>query len=158
MAERKQYIKAGLATASGLILLGVLAFETGLWRTQKAQSPHYRADACMVCHTAEDTSTLKADELALCTSCHEREGDVIVPNSEGESITVDLGLSHPFGVPVTASNAPATLPLNNGAITCQTCHDVHLSNVESHMLRLYGAQANGLPDWTPLCHDCHPGY
>jgi len=157
--ETKLYVKTGLATAGGLILLGLLAYNTGLWQAQKAESPHYRADACTVCHvSSEGGQDLKAEELVLCTSCHEREGRVTVArNAEGYEISINLGLSHPWGLePVRG--IPATLPLKAGRITCQTCHDVHLTNHESHMLRLYTAGVGQDADFTVLCQDCHPTY
>ena len=174
MPEKKKYKKGIAITATLAILIGA-GFSTYLWNARKEQSPHYVDAACAVCHiyfSATCTSAdcfqchppdvldvwaqLKASELDLCTSCHEREGGVEVLNAEGVLVSVDLGNSHPFGLVPSDKSSPATLPLNAGVVTCQTCHDVHLTNDESHMLRIYNPAA--IADFTPLCLDCHQGY
>jgi predicted CXXCH cytochrome family protein len=171
MPETKKYKKGIAITATLAILIGA-GFSAYMWNARKTISPHYVDSACAVCHTyfsvtcveadcfschppdvAEIWSQLKASELDLCTSCHEQEGDVEVQNAEGVLVSVDLGNSHPFGLVPSEKSMPAALPLNDGKVTCQTCHDVHLSNLESHMLRL----GTGT-DYTPLCLDCHQGY
>jgi predicted CXXCH cytochrome family protein len=150
----KKYVKFGLTTAAGLAALTGIVFYTDLWKAQKAESPHYRSGACMVCHISTENLSLKTDELILCTSCHDQEGEVKVLNAEGHEISVDLGRSHPWGLEPSFNSMPKTLPLNDHAqITCQTCHDVHLDNTTNHMVRLC---EDG--DFTPLCHDCHPNY
>jgi predicted CXXCH cytochrome family protein len=149
----KKYVKYGLATAAGLTLLTALPFSYQLWQEQQKESPHYRAGACMVCHSSANDTTLKTDELTLCTSCHDREGDVEVLNAEGIAIKINLGLSHPWGI-VPVRGVPQNLPLSPlGQITCQTCHDVHSDNATNRMVRLCDGK-----DFTPLCHDCHAGY
>ena len=174
MPETKKYKKGIAITATLAILIGA-GFSTYMWNARKVHSPHYVDSACAVCHVyfsvtctnascfachppenLEYWTQLKASELDLCTSCHEREGDVEITNAEGNLISVDLGTSHPFGIVPSEKSMPANLPLNNGEVTCQTCHDVHLSNTESHMLRLY--DPGEFADFTPLCLDCHSGY
>ena len=155
MAEKKQYMKYGLVTGAGLLALTAALFSTDVWRGNQRESPHYRQDACGVCHLGEPkNAVLKSDEISLCTSCHEPDthGLVEVPNAEGRKVKVDIGMSHPYGIRADKS-WPLTLPVFMGYITCQTCHDVHLTNIESSMLRL-GKRS----DITPLCHDCHPNY
>lgn len=158
MAETKQYVKSGLVLGAGLLGLLGLWFSTEEWRANRSESPHYRAEGCAVCHAgATGQEPLKASELTLCQSCHapDSHGVTKVPNAEDRTITVDLGQSHPFGIEPSQKSYPLTLwkYLNDGKVTCQTCHDVHLTNYESRMLRL-GSDNN----FTPLCHDCHPEY
>ncbi len=156
MAEKKQYVKYGLTAGAGLLALSALYFSMPAWREQQRESPHYRQSACGVCHAGEPAEgvLVAPSEVVLCQSCHapETHGEIRVRNAEGNEITVDLGISHPFGI--RADKAwPMTLPVTLGHITCQTCHDVHLTNNESNMLRL-----GNETDFTPLCLDCHVGY
>lgn len=148
----KQYVKEGLIASAALAVLGTATFSAYVWHQQQHESPHYRGNACGVCHQ-EDGLLLKASELALCTSCHDQEGDVMVRNAEGHMINVNLGNSHPFGIVPSAKSMPRMLPLPGGVITCQTCHDVHQINDANHMVRLCVDS-----DYTPLCRDCHAGY
>lgn len=157
MAQVKRYTK-GIATAAGLVALASVAFVSQEYWANRTTSPHYVDGACGVCH-AQDT-TLKAPEGVLCTSCHGREGETYVKNVEGRLIKIDLGASHPWGVVPEARNTPKTLPLYewemvdgklvNGKVICSTCHDVHVDNADSRMLRLGNDE-----DWDPLCADCH---
>jgi predicted CXXCH cytochrome family protein len=179
MAETKLY-KKGLAITVALAVLTLAPFSVYLWSENKQESPHYVDLACAVCHTyvadlceSEDCLTchppdnlvpyqqLKAPELVLCTSCHDREGETEVQNEDGIVIKVDLGASHPWGMG-PGRHSPSTLPLKEGKIVCQTCHDVHLTNAESHMLRLYipiyDENDSTRADFTPLCLDCHHDY
>jgi hypothetical protein len=53
---------------------------------------------------------------------------------------------------------PKTLPIQNGRITCNTCH-LHdrRKPVDFHLVRMVVIQDTGV-DWTPLCRDCHDRY
>lgn len=167
----KKYTKGLTLTAGLAVLLGAV-FSYSVWNQKQTESPHYVDRACGVCHAtgspnctptncftchvASDAAlfaNLKAPELTLCTSCHDQEGEITVPNAEGKEIKINLGISHPWGLVPSEAAMPNTLPLVDGTLTCQTCHDVHSTNEESRMLRL-GIDS----DFTPLCLDCHSTY
>lgn len=179
MTGSKKYSKGIAISASLAVLIGA-AFLPSLWTETKTSSPHYvdlacaachdyvqsRCDSadCTACHPTDNPSPykhLKAPEIDLCTSCHEQEGSVEIFNDNGVPVTVDLGRSHPWGM-VPIKHRPRTLPLKHGRVTCHTCHDVHLNNEASHMLRMFAPMGDpddpSRADFTLLCLDCHSGY
>ncbi|HLB24862.1 MAG TPA: cytochrome c3 family protein [Nitrospirota bacterium] len=106
-------------------------------------NPHIKL-GCPACHGTSDV--MKAADgtvpLAvpggvskLCYSCHGSYSNI-----------------HPVDV-VPSMQAPAHLPLYEGKLSCDTCHDMHQKKTKDHLLRGF-AEGRYLmrPD---LCIDCH---
>jgi hypothetical protein len=75
---------------------------------------------------------------------------------EEEKREVDVTLNHPYGMAMTPTTYPMSLPLRNGlALTCVTCHDVHNPDPAQRMIKLYNEGAVPPMNVKALCHDCH---
>lgn len=81
----------------------------------RAINPHWNDYQCLSCHqrqpTKGDVSLLEEGDInAMCNRCH-----------ESEYATSDI---HPVGIsPSDQVRIPDFMPLENGRITCTTCHD-----------------------------------
>jgi predicted CXXCH cytochrome family protein len=144
-----------------------------LWSTGAAAlvDPHDDGNPsrCLSCHTraitAEDArrgdlSLLKESIDEVCLICH-LEKDCCVTGQRHEGRDISLGVTHPSdldarSVPRTAR--PKTLPLQDGRITCATCH-LHdrQKPADYKLVRMVRIKDTGI-DWSPLCLDCHPTY
>ncbi len=91
--------------------------------------------SCQSCHVkgGEESGILSAPLLEVCAQCHPWRGDEV---------------EHPVGVPLTPEMGVTQLPLADGLVDCQTCHDVHLET--KFMLRMSDESP-----YLPLCLDCH---
>lgn len=164
MGKDRVYRKPGLTASVAILVLAATAFGGGLYYALRDKSPHYVSGGCQVCHVATDPEqtgdlSLKAGQLELCVSCHEAgqcAATLSVPNENGVSVNLAIGVTHPYGIVPSEASRPDQLPLRDGLIACSTCHDLHMDNAESHMLRLYTYRPGANVDWTPLCADCHP--
>ena len=92
------------------------------------QSPHKPArpgdltdPSCAACHSGSPLpgalpaqARLRSDPTAACRTCHVGEIHQGVPDHLGEVVP-----------PAMAATLPPELPLDEGAIACWTCHDVH---------------------------------
>ncbi len=99
---------------------------------------------CGNCHSGEDPTAVESlrfgdDTISLCRDCHE-----------------DSNL-HPVGIDAPGVIDPGEQPLPlgkgvlEGKITCLTCHYLHASNHERHILRSSGSESR----MTGLCARCH---
>jgi hypothetical protein len=77
------------------------------------QSIHsFPENECMNCHIdyRKDPRSLNAPITLLCKKCHE--------DITGTS-------SHPSDIYPVSTRIPPDLPLHNGMVTCNTCHNIH---------------------------------
>jgi hypothetical protein len=108
-------------------------------RDAVAVSPHYRRRAlCESCHNADRKSLRTADAVALCNRCH----------GTGEIV----GDIHPLRKVPADFKPPASWPLQDGSLTCLTCHSAgHKQNLgEASFLR-----AGNFTDRNDFCKNCH---
>lgn len=152
----------------------VLAFAAQVFAAQPAHAvadPHGGAGEarCLSCHSrviqAEDARAgrfyfLRESIEGVCLICHVKEECCrIGQRHEGEPLWI--GVSHPSDIPadeVKPTSRPKSLPLQDGKITCNTCH-VHdrRKPVDYKLLRIVVVKDTGV-DWTGLCADCHADY
>jgi hypothetical protein len=121
-------------------------------------NPHIKPGRCESCHAKVPT---KEDEAAgnlnllkdtiddTCHMCHPK-------------VCCDLNALHTFNHPSgfdhwdkTRFRSPKTLPLQNGFITCNTCHFHSIPDGPSYkMVRIVHRDGEKI-EWSPLCRDCH---
>jgi nitrate/TMAO reductase-like tetraheme cytochrome c subunit len=161
--------RAFVRAAFGLAVVGVLTASAFRAATAEVVDPHDTAQPkfCLNCHT-EDVYAKNCNEnegyclLAgsvdgLCLTCHIKE-ECCKPGLEHYK-KLHLGMrNHPTdvaGSDIPSAYRPSTLPLQQGRITCRTCHlHTRAATGDYKMLRLVKKTNQGV-DWTVLCHDCH---
>ncbi|MEW6086857.1 MAG: hypothetical protein AB1498_00885 [bacterium] len=129
------------------------AEEEKLKNVQSTHKFELEAKDCSQCHILDDNAKAKEPRFKksipeLCGKpCHDRGA---------------LGLNHPLEV-VPDFKVPSTLPLENGEITCGTCHNPHNNPViktksffgwkeeKSYFLRMDNSHGE-------LCRVCHADY
>ncbi len=121
--------------------------ETAVKKIEKAKNPHGKKADCSTCHSAEPATNanlkFKTAEQ-LCTDCH----DGVRANRE----------IHPAGMKPSEKllkNISKTFPLDNGKVSCLTCHDALLQckgkkNQEENMNFLRGNKPE-----KEFCFNCH---
>jgi hypothetical protein len=119
-----------------LVLLGaVLAYTL-------TDEPHsFTDEECYNCHfyPGGDPTRLTAPVAILCKSCH---------------LKIVKGATHPFNVVPLMATVPSDLPLTNGKVTCNTCHNIHseftiVFGIKSYFLR---RQVSDVKDFCIACH------
>lgn len=129
-------------------------------RAESSQSinPHLKPEACDSCHVRVPTkeegaagnySLLKESIDATCHVCHKK-------------MCCDLNSLHSFNHRSDFKDwdpakyqAPKTLPLQDGHITCATCHFHSEPEGDSYkMVRLVTRNRTRI-EWSLLCKDCH---
>ncbi len=103
--------------------------------------PHaFSQEECGTCHVdSENMPTLLVGTVtSLCMWCHE---------------DIQEAASHPVDIAPRLTTVPPDLPLTDGALTCNTCHNVHADRytvfrVKSYYLRRAGGGQN-------FCISCH---
>ena len=135
-------------------------------------NPHdtTRPGYCLDCHTEEVYSKdcdapegfcLLADSVdALCLLCHLKE-DCCRTGQEHQARLYLGAHSHVSGVEVRDVERrfrPTTLPVQDGVITCRTCH-LHNrpQSGDYKMLRIVKTGGSKV-DWSGLFADCHADY
>jgi nitrate/TMAO reductase-like tetraheme cytochrome c subunit len=121
-------------------------------------NPHAKPESCPSCHTKVPTPEeaaagnyfmLKESIDATCHICHKK-------------VCCDINSLHMFNHRSDFKDwdpkkykSPKTLPLQNGFITCATCH-FHSQQAESafRMVRL-AKRTQSQIEWSGLCKDCH---
>ncbi|MDD5773484.1 MAG: cytochrome c3 family protein [bacterium] len=127
--------------------------EAKFMKVQLTHKFKLETEDCEQCHSMDDSSQTKQSRYKksipeLCVEpCH-RDGA--------------LGLNHPVEI-VPDFEVPSSLPLENGEITCGTCHDPHSSPTiktksfigwkegKSYFLRIDNSHGD-------LCRVCHTDY
>lgn len=121
-------------------------------------NPHVKPETCESCHTRVPTKEegaagnyflLKESIDATCHLCHRK-------------MCCDFTSLHSFNHKSNFNDwdskkykAPKTLPLQNGLITCNTCHfHSELADPDMKMVRLARRTASRI-EWVDLCKDCH---
>jgi hypothetical protein len=113
----------GFFALVALLLLGRISAEGGqtpLNARQRAKNPHEDMSTCSACHTSEmggrGTLIFGSDISQLCQSCH-----------DGRQATREV---HPVNLAPGAAMAgqiPSDFPLEQGKLTCSTCHNTKWS-------------------------------
>ncbi len=90
-----------------------------------SESPHaFSEDECQKCHidASENPKAMRTSITTMCQSCHRK----LTKNS-----------SHPVDTLPELVKVPADLPLSNGRITCNTCHNIHENRFSSFGSKTY---------------------
>lgn len=136
MIKRKNMV-TGLLIIFSLIMMIVYALE---------KEPHkFSESECNDCHVKDSSGRIMKGELTapvltLCERCHRK--------------VLTEGYIHPINVKPKEAVVPADMPLSpEGTVTCETCHDIHVSyltpyGTESYYLRRYERGRN-------FCAACH---
>jgi len=135
-----------LTCASGLAAGGAdetkALKELGRKSRVEHDNPH-TALGCEPCHGVKDVRADSAGRIPFaagsltetCYSCHDRSTNI-----------------HPVGQK-PSMKVPDHLPLEDGRVTCATCHDMHAARTRDHLLRGFAeGRYKNRPD---LCIDCH---
>ncbi|MEI6127063.1 MAG: cytochrome c3 family protein [Pseudomonadota bacterium] len=144
-----------LFAAAGILFLhaGQAPAQAADEAPQGPVNPHWTGKNCIECHTEESPKGRGAplkfagDPVALCARCHKT----------GLSCT-DI---HPVGVAPTPDMEPIfprQWPLQNGKVSCLTCHDVLCQMSENSAAKaanfkfIRGAPYESLTDFCFICH------
>jgi predicted CXXCH cytochrome family protein len=102
-------------------------------------SPHYLGRAlCESCHTADRKTLRAADPIELCNRCHGSGKIVADP--------------HPLGKVPAEITIPNGWPLQQGSLTCLTCH---LAGHKEHAGGNKFLRGGPAPDTNIFCQNCH---
>jgi len=159
-----------LQSLEGLFLAAIL-FSIPCAAAEEIADPHntHMAD-CTKCHTSDiytedchesDSFCLAAESVDnLCLTCHVKEDCCRLGQDHQSQLFLGEN-THPSDIDVrdvSPAHLPKTLPIQDGRITCDTCH-LHSRAGESDykMLRLVKVEGEEV-DWTALCADCHGEY
>lgn len=129
--------KAFLTTVVALMMV----FAVNSYATTRGHN--FTKSDCYQCHLSPDTNTAQLRRVTItemCTPCHR----MIVKTS-----------SHPVDARRVNADVPSGMPLDDGRITCVTCHDVHADGAiapdrKSYYLRV---QASDTEAFCALCHE-----
>jgi len=119
--------------------------------------------SCLFCHFPGFQSAAPGEETlleptidAVCLTCHVKTECCTIGQKHVDPLFI--GYSHPSdldGADIRSTSRPKTLPLQNGRMTCNTCHFHRRPEGRDYKLvRLVDYTANGV-EWTRLCQDCH---
>lgn len=125
--------------------LAVIALLVSVWviiAYSLSDEPHsFTSRECPRCHLNVEMfpGSLIAPITTLCKKCHSN---------------VMRASSHPVDIVPVTVKVPADLPLKDGRVTCNTCHNIHIASrlvfgIKSHMLRRPTA------DIKYFCVACH---
>ncbi len=165
------------ALRSGVLVLLLLALALTRAPADVAPptNPHQifsGAEACVGCHAyfggTMDPHSFVVEILEICMKCHTQ---------------TKLGLSHPVGVDPSRSpttiDVPAELPLEDGKVSCGSCHNPHmafLSRTRAYQDQpvtylqqegrtqtawyktIYLRMSDPIKGFEPLCVACHQDY
>lgn len=117
----------------------------------------YRSVSVLVCGTFACAAVFASALVESPARAAERAGsNALLPDSANCTAchTMEDGFSHPVGI-VATMRVPAALPLNDGRITCETCHDGELGQGHSSRAAV-GRDFLRLPEELgSLCSACH---
>ncbi|MDI6728392.1 MAG: cytochrome c3 family protein [Thermodesulfovibrionales bacterium] len=105
------------------------------------QSIHsFSENECMNCHIdyKKDPGSLKAPVTLLCKKCHE---------------DITSTSSHPSDIYPVSTRIPPDLPLHNGMVTCNTCHNIHRERFLTSGEKTYFLRRTKLG--RAFCVSCH---
>lgn len=123
-------------------------------------NPHLGEDSCQACHSkvpspleveAGEYFLLKDSIDETCGQCHK-----LYIGQDSHTST-----GHPTGIKMALSqDQPFSLPLNDGYITCKTCHRciADISGPTFAMLRISNTFDSSDEERSELCRQCHKGY
>jgi len=123
-------------------------------------------DRCRSCHTAgiHDRKAgdydyyLLADSVDdVCLVCHKKSDCCLLGQEHLDRLAIGEH-THPSDLASSAvarENRPHTLPLQDGRITCNTCHGHDRDESNNYkLLRIVEVSRAGV-NWDRLCADCH---
>lgn len=120
-----------------LALLLVLLVPTARAVELKAlgTNPHAVADACSACHDPGTPAGPARPVVANCLTCHPTEDH------------------HPVSVPPGDIKVAEGWPLENGKMTCSTCHDEHPPDEQRTHRQLRGGHPATVKEFCYRCHE-----
>lgn len=126
-------VKLSILPVLGLLGFVLLYGAGGVGRDTSQRIHSLRnAAACTECHPEGDAKSLNEKEPGLCLRCH--------PD------LMNHGVTHPLFMKVETCTDPA-LWLQDGEMTCSTCHDPHGKTPHPGLMRRTG---------NARCLPCHP--
>jgi predicted CXXCH cytochrome family protein len=152
---------------SRFALVAALVVLFGAGTARAATNPHIdTADnsSCLFCHregfeAADDGEpTLLKDSIdELCLTCHVKTECCAAGQKHMDDLFI--GYSHPSdlgGGDISERSVPKTLPLQDGRMTCNTCHyHRRPAGRDYKLVRLVDFSGDSV-SWSRLCQDCHP--
>ncbi|MEE8381921.1 MAG: cytochrome c3 family protein [Thermodesulfobacteriota bacterium] len=135
------------------LFLLVLTISFFSWQREclasKVVNPHWTGEHCIECHTTEKGKVLQfeGDIIKVCNRCH-----------QGEFARTDI---HPVAVELTDTmkkKIPPKWPLQEGTVTCLTCHDAVIQMTENAPLKVVNPLfIRGVPyeSINDFCFTCH---
>ncbi len=118
-----------------------------LARSSRSINPHWKKIFCLCCHAQEpergNPHLKNKDFNRLCQRCH-----------DNRFARADI---HPVGIKPQNVKIPPYMPLQDGKLTCETCHNALLQcylNEESHKINPLFLRREGLPRYK-FCFLCH---
>lgn len=152
---------------SRVMLLAATLVLSGATIAGAATDPHQDTldkSSCLFCHVAgfeapeiakSGYTLLESTIDAVCLRCHTKECCAVGQKHMDELF---IGVSHPSDVEerdIQRESRPKTLPLQDGKMTCNTCHYHRRPPGKDYKLvRMIEFKSSGV-DWTNLCLDCH---
>ena len=108
---------------------------------------HYTGKYCSECHEKPpvfggDLYLRYGGDYGLVCRCHTESPDVYI---------------HPFDMvpsPEKKKRIPANFPLQNGKVTCLTCHDIYLQ-CQKRLFERHSLRGAPYPRRTDFCYNCH---
>jgi len=101
----------------GLLVIVLMALSAVIAYTVIEKNPHdFTEGDCPKCHvdSSENPKVLTMSVTKLCQPCHKK---------------INRKSSHPVDKVPESIRVPADLPLTDGKVTCNTCHNIHESNL-----------------------------
>lgn len=145
-------------------LFAVVLLCAAVPRATAVTNPHVDGDSsCLSCHvqgfeTANEYDySLRGESVdSVCLRCHEKAECCTVGQKHME--IGFIGISHPSDLDarkIQRASLPKTLPLQDGKMTCNTCHfHRRPAGRDYKLVRLVTFTDTGA-QWTRLCQDCH---
>lgn len=128
----------GLAALLGFAL--ALGFSRGGGAAEAQKSPHGDPSGCLACHAPGASATEPGPALPIvktCLGCHP---------------TADM---HPVSMAPNKVPVPHGWPLENGQVTCATCHAEPAHGGEFTELKAPWHRGGPYPSVTRFCYACH---
>lgn len=123
-----------LLAAIAIVAMGLIAYTL-------SDNPHdFAEDDCLKCHLdpSDHPKAMRTSISRMCEGCHRK---------------VMRKSSHPVERSPRLVRIPEDLPLSNGKITCNTCHNVHEKRFSSFGLKTYFLRRPAIG--REFCLSCH---
>jgi predicted CXXCH cytochrome family protein len=126
-----------------IVLIGIVSLVFAIITVAEASNSHvFKKAECFLCHldpSNEPSKLINKPISEMCASCHR----MVMKTS-----------SHPVEIEPYNMEIPPDMPLRNGLVTCNTCHNIHADKESESGLKTYYLR-NGTPGNGSACSSCH---